>query len=311
MKKNKVKGFTLIELIVVMAVFMVVLLAATSMMEPVSKMVTLADVRESGAAQVNSIGSFLQSELGSAEYLMVTNTAKTTDTECQAMVNDYVKRYYEGALKNGATAAAPAYGQGKVHVMTIDNANDGNISTKVYNVSFALNSSCGSAVEHDDNAINKAYYVNTKYRIELLGNMMTSDTEVPTFDPTTLSASDTTFRIKAFVTRGAGTSNPKTYEFSTNATVPFVNIMERTGCASGKYFVFLESGTVGTSSYKAEIVDLASAVLPSVSAHPEYTLTRSKGGLSSKSSIWVVPDAGSTGTGYTFVYSYGSEMNTN
>ena len=324
MKKNKVKGFTLIELIVVMGIFMVVLVAAMSMMEPVSKMVTLADVRESGAAQVNSISSFLQSELGSAEYMMVTNrvyrdgSMHVSESSCQSMVNDYVRRYYEGALKKGATVAAPAYGKGKVHVMTIDNAHGGEITTRVYDVDFALGAHCGAATEVNNAAINKAYYVNTEYQIDLGGNMINTDMSQPTFDPTaflqSLSATDTTFNITAKMTRGAGTSHPKTYEFTTASTVPLVNIMERPGPVTGKYFVIRETGT--GSSYTADIVDLGTTVsLETPSVEPTHTLTRSFGGLSTVSSIWVnldstLPTAGPT-SAYTFVYSYGNEMLTN
>ncbi|MBP0973046.1 MAG: prepilin-type N-terminal cleavage/methylation domain-containing protein [Oscillospiraceae bacterium] len=324
MKKLIVKGFTLIELIVVMAIFMVIMVAAMSMMEPVSKMVTLADVRESGAAQVNSISSFLQSELGSSEYMMVTNRVykdgsnEISDTSCQNLVNQYVTRYYEGVLKKGATVAAPAYGKGKVHVMTIDNANHGMITTRVYDVNFALGAHCGAASEINDAAINKAYYENTEYQIDLGGNMINTDMSQPTFDPTaflqSLSATDTTFNITAKMTRGAGTSNPKTYEFTTTSTVPLVNIMERPGPVTGKYYVIRETGT--GSNYAADIVDLGTTVsLETPALNPAHTLTRTFGGLSTVSSIWVnldstLPTAGPT-SAYTFVYSYGNEMLTN
>lgn len=167
-------------------------------------------------------------------------------------------------------------------------------------------------------AINKAYYVNTEYQIDLGGNMINTDMSQPTFDPTaflqSLSATDTTFNITAKMTRGAGTSHPKTYEFTTASTVPLVNIMERPGPVTGKYFVIRETGT--GSSYTADIVDLGTTVsLETPSVEPTHTLTRSFGGLSTVSSIWVnldstLPTAGPT-SAYTFVYSYGNEMLTN
>lgn len=316
MKQKVVKGFTLIELIVVMAIFMVVMVAAMSLMGPVAKKMTLADVRESGSAQVNSISSYLQSELGSAEYLLVTNKIGNSDT----LVNEYVKRYYEGVLKKGATVEDPAYGKGKVHVLTIDNEHGGQISETVYDVKFDLGDNfIESKSPVNDYAINKAFYENASYRIELGGDFLNA--EVDKFDDAdalenflnSINATDTTFRITATLRRG--NAHPQDYSFTTNATVPLVNIMERPGPVTGRYYVIKETGTnspvpPAVANYKAEIVDLGvDTGITGQDENAEYTKTRHFGGIAVASSIWCKPDG--TSPNYTFVYSYGNEMLTN
>ena len=104
MKRNKVKGFTLAELIVVMAIFSLVLAAAWSLMGPVGKMMSLADVRESGSANINAIAKYLQVELSSTEYIMPINYIPAD--EGKAAVNRFVERYYEGVLKSEGDVAS-------------------------------------------------------------------------------------------------------------------------------------------------------------------------------------------------------------
>lgn len=325
MDKKKLKGFTLIELIVVMAIFMIVLVAAMSLLEPVQKVVTQADTRERGAAQVNSISNYLQSELGSAEYLMVTNIVyrdganHVQDSACRNMVADYVKRYYEGALKKGATTAAPAYGKGQVHVLTIDNTKGGEITKRVYEVSFAPDAPVGNLVYNNPNVINKAYYQDASYVIELGGSMLGQDIENSTNMNAflnSITASDTTFDITATITKG--TVNPKTYEFTTTATVPLVNIMERPGPVTGKYYVIKESGDASATppTYQAQIVDLGKDTgIVGKASDSTHTLSRNLGSTAVMSSIYCKPQSGHAVNGansqYTFVYSYGNEMLTN
>lgn len=329
MKSNKLKGFTLIELIVVMAIFMVVMAAAMSLMEPVSKKVMLADVRESGAAQVNSISKYLQGELGSAEYLTVTNDYVLTvdpsgeitdDSDIRNKVNNYVQRYYEGVLKKGSAippSGTLSYGTGKVHVIAIDNNQGGKISELIYDVKFDIGNNfiTSSKPVFKEYAINKAYYTDTKYVINLGKNgsqlLDGSATDVATF-VNSLSAADTTFTIEATITRG--TANPKTYTFTTTATASMANIMERHGCVSGKYYVVNQDVDTNTHAITSSIVDITTSNLSSSSTDPSLTLSRKFGSLENVSSINCIPVTGQPTSGstskYLLIYSYGNEMKT-
>ncbi len=325
MKQKLIKGFTLIELIVVMAIFMVIMVAAMALMQPVSKMMTLSEVRESGSAQVNSISKYLQTQFGSVEYIMTANFIPTDNGE--AFVNEFVEKYYEGVLKSGAgtTPTANDYGKGKVHVMTIDNTKGGLISEWVYDVSFHLHDGSGyitGTPTYEEYAVNKAYYDNTTYRIEL-GLQKGSDATTVTMTDfmNSVNANNTSFSITAFMTRGV--TNPQVYSFTTTATTPLVNIFERkkadagsggTGCVKGKYYVVDEKMDTTTTppTYSASIKDICAINLSSKSVDPTLAYSRMTGGLSTVEPVWPRPDNTQPVNGpnsrYTFVYSFGSEM---
>jgi prepilin-type N-terminal cleavage/methylation domain-containing protein len=326
MKKKVLKGFTLIELIVVMAIFMVVMAAAMALVQPVSKTMTLADVRETGAAQVNSITRYLQNELGSVEYIMPANYIPTDDGK--AMVNKFVEEYYEGVLKAGAstTPGASDYGSGKVHVMTIDNVNGGKISEWIYDVTFKLNDGSSGYTyitgtpQYKEYAINKAYYQNTTYRIEI-GD---TTTNAMTNFLTGAQSNEYTFTITSFVTRGI--SNPQTYKFTSTATTPLVNIVERrknsgsgSKCVKGKYYVVNETldTTTPTPTMTRTIQDITDANISSKLADSTLTYSRQIGGLASVEPVLPQVDTDYTAhptsgpnSQYTFVYSFGNEMKT-
>ena len=338
MKRNKVKGFTLAELIVVMAIFSLVLAAAWSLMGPVGKMMSLADVRESGSANINAIAKYLQVELSSTEYIMPINYIPAD--EGKAAVNRFVERYYEGVLKSGAstTPGAGDYGSGKVHVMMIDNVNHGKISEYVYDVSFQVKSStftdCITNQEVIEYAVNKACYEDSDYVI-YLGNLNDPTANINHLSGflTSLNSSQTTFTIKSTVGRGQNR-----YEFSTTASTPLLNIAQHraeaagsgsTGTVKNKYFVVSEAYTPKPDpndppEYSAQIVDLYS---PNVSCKAaavqagdtnSYTYSRSKyGSTSSIEPVFCDADfldatkpVNTDTSCYCFVYSFGNEMKT-
>jgi prepilin-type N-terminal cleavage/methylation domain-containing protein len=352
-KRKTVKGFTLIELIVVMAIFGIVMAAAMSLMKPVSDMAILADVRDSGTAQVNSISSYLQTQLGAVEYLMVTNDAtlsttvtytdkdgndhtipavaydSTTGNPVEPKMNDYVnayvRRYYEGVLKKGSQVNGTlTYGTGKVHALMVDNTNGGILTEWIYDVKFDLvNNYIVGDPAIKPYVVNKAYYQNTRYTIELGttgGQLMANTvdnfaaaTDMSTF-LNSLTATDTTFKITADVKKG--TVSPKYYSFETTATAPLVNIMNRPGCVTGKYFVVSQSKNTTTNTVDSAIVDISSHGVSyyddTDAVRKDFTLSRKAGGLETMSSIYCLPDTSKPVSGeesvYIFVYSFGNEM---
>ena len=130
---KRVKGFTLIELIVVLAIFSIIMFAATSLMTPASKIMTNAENMENGSAAVSSISKYLETELSTAEYLNVYGY-KVDEGNFENMVAEFAGTYYGGVLRAGTepNAADPAYGNGIVHVLQFDNADpvNGGMITK-------------------------------------------------------------------------------------------------------------------------------------------------------------------------------------
>lgn len=67
------KGFTLIELIVVLAIFGIILTLVMSFIDPVAKIMKKASVRERTAAYVDNIGEYIDNSLHYAEFMRVYN----------------------------------------------------------------------------------------------------------------------------------------------------------------------------------------------------------------------------------------------
>ncbi len=313
MKNTKVKGFTLIELIVVMAIFGIIMFGAMNLIRPVTKMMVQSDVYEGGNAAVTSISNYLEGELSTAEYLIASNTIPSDNGV--ALVEEFVKSYYEGVLKAGCTADAPQYGKGKVHVMTIDNTQNGKISNYIYEVSFALGAPNVTLRSTQEYAINKAYY--DAYSFTIKAGLY----EDNTFDPTqpdtyeqliaNLSTKETVFTIQASTER-----MNTTYSFLSNATMSLVNIYNRNGKGvPGAYYVVNEEYDTTNAELTKKIVDITTPNLSKQGEtysdnngadHP-FTVSRQYGSVLTGSKVQYVD--GST-DGYCFVYSYGAEMDT-
>lgn len=321
--KNKVKGFTLVELIVVMAIFSVIMFGALQLVRPVMKMMIQADVTEGGNAAVSSISDYLENELSTAEYIMARNalpatTGEGTDTFALAdttIVENFVRNYYEGVLRTGSTADAPAYGAGKVHVLTIDNTENGKISSFVYDVQFDIGNANVTLDSSQEFAVNKAYYDNFSFEIKsgLYDNNTFDVTQPDTYENliSNLSTQETVFSIRAVTTRGGAD-----YSFVTNATMSLINIFHREGKGvSDVYYVVNESFDPTTRTVKREIADITTPNLsrrgPGVDTNTNtpynFTVSRQNGGVERGSMVEYVD--GST-DGYCFIYSYGPEIDT-
>ncbi len=311
MKKN-VKGFTLVELIVVMAIFGIIMFGAMNLVIPVIKMMVQSDVHEGGNAAVSNISSYLENELSSAEYMLASNTVPADNGK--AYVEEFVKSYYEGVLRSGAEVDSPAYGEGLVHVTTIDNTKNGKISKYTYGVSFVPGVPNVTLKSSQEYAINKAYYDSYSF------NIKAGLYEENTFDPTqpdlyenlisNLSTKETVFTIQASTVR-----NHTTYSFLSNATMSLVNIYNRGGKGvPGAYYVINEAWDYTANELVTSIEDITMASLSkSTDTYQDggitkyYTNSRTYGSVLTGSKV--LYDATST-AGYCFVYSYGPEINT-
>lgn len=69
--KKRLKGFTLIELIIVLAIFSVIMVGALSLVDPVSKINSRAKVNENSYAYVDNIQNYLQDSLEFSDHLWV------------------------------------------------------------------------------------------------------------------------------------------------------------------------------------------------------------------------------------------------
>ena len=144
MKKNVQKGFTLIELIIVMAIFGIIMLGALQFLDPVNKEVKNASVQEANTAAVDNMKRYMEGSLRYATAVEVhmgdlkQNNEDATiskisglsqqDREMAAAKN-FVKRVYTDRVKENSNDPY----QGKVYVMCIDNDNGGMVYESEYN----------------------------------------------------------------------------------------------------------------------------------------------------------------------------------
>lgn len=325
MKNMKLKGFTLIELLVVMAIFGIIMAGAMQLIPSVTKMMVQSTVHEDGNAAVSSISKYLEGELAPAEYLFINNSVATED-EREELIKNYVLSYYEGVLVNGSTPDAPIYGTGKVHVMTIDNNKNGQISNWVYDVKFNVPDKPTAAIAPSDFitgldsytefAVNKAYYDTYDFTIKagLYEDTSTFDPAAPdTFENivSSVASSNTSFTIEAATNRRR---NGQIYTFQTTSSMSLTNLHHRSGGGvKGTYYVVDQ--TVENNKIKNAICDITKdGPLVPLSKYQstangdenDFRMSRHYGYVAVGSKVFY--EEAPTTNGYTFVYSYGSEI---
>lgn len=80
MKNKKLKGFTLIELIIVLAIFALILTLVMSFIDPVAKVMKTASTRERTAAYVDNISEYIDNSLHYSKYMRVYNGSYCDET---------------------------------------------------------------------------------------------------------------------------------------------------------------------------------------------------------------------------------------
>ena len=121
---KKVKGFTLIELIIVMATFSIVLFGALQLMDPVQRIFNKSYNAEDISASATNMLNYIDAELRYAEHIRVMTTKPT-----QADLVQFVDLNYDGKIvPKGSGITDFDYASGKMYVLELDNANGGIIN---------------------------------------------------------------------------------------------------------------------------------------------------------------------------------------
>ena len=152
MNKNKkvLKGFTLIELIIVLAIFSVIMVLVMSFIDPVSRLMTKTSIRERTAAYVDNIGEYIDKSIRPAQNIVVYEhglySKDYTADSCteEIVVRDFVDTYYDGAIDDNLAPLT-----GKVHVLKLINSSfqeEGAYdleSGKIYESVYDFTAGCG------------------------------------------------------------------------------------------------------------------------------------------------------------------------
>ncbi|MDE6035854.1 MAG: prepilin-type N-terminal cleavage/methylation domain-containing protein [Ruminococcus sp.] len=139
--KKNLKGFTLVELIVVMAVFGIIMAGALQFLNPVSKMMKGSSLQESNSATVDNIKRYLEGTLRYASSVYVHNgdlkkydggnpviLGGTEENKQLEAVKNFVDDYFKDKADSNNDPI-----KGEVHLMKIDNDNGGRITESLFN----------------------------------------------------------------------------------------------------------------------------------------------------------------------------------
>ena len=134
-KKRTRKGFTLIELIIVMAVFSILMVAVMSLVNPLNKIVKKATLQQANAAAVDNVKRYLEGSIRYADCIEVYVGDLTDfngndiiipagyDAETYA-AKTFIDNHYTNRTNPGTEDPLT----GKVRMLKIDNADNGKIT---------------------------------------------------------------------------------------------------------------------------------------------------------------------------------------
>lgn len=144
MKKMTRKGFTLVELLVVMAIFSILLVGVMAIIKPVSTLFRNTSISEKTYAYANNIQVYLQGKLEYSEDIVVATSDKMdangdlvfNKVDLATMAEDFRKSHFENTVGYNGTAVVPL--KGKIHVVRLVNSTtdpnfpQGSITERIY-----------------------------------------------------------------------------------------------------------------------------------------------------------------------------------
>ncbi|MDE6729336.1 MAG: prepilin-type N-terminal cleavage/methylation domain-containing protein [Oscillospiraceae bacterium] len=313
--KSRLKGFTLIELIVVMAIFGVILVAAMQLMLPATKVLVQTEHYENSQAVAKNIADYLESTLRPAEFL----DAYRGDRNIQAIAEDYAIQYYEGVLRSGSTIDGTIkYADGKIHVLHIDNSDQ--VNTKLVNYTFDAKFDNGAVsvtlnnAETIDNAINKAYYdtYNLQIKVGEFDETTWDVDDEDSYDNFTnhISAKNTTFTIKCESNKEINGAVRTLYH---TAFMTLENINGKDAKTLNYYVIDEKQGA--DPAIDPNVLSIVQIGTDNMTARGSAaftaTMARDRGTLTGRTRPEYATPSTAPIKDYYFVYSYGSEINTN
>lgn len=133
-KKRTLKGFTLLELIIVMALFSVIMMMVMSFIDPVSGIMKKTSVRERSAAYVDNISDYISKSMKYAKFVRVfdgdfCNGSDPTSVSEHDAVETFVNDFFDGVVDSGNLKMT-----GTVRILTLSNdpADAGKVTEKTW-----------------------------------------------------------------------------------------------------------------------------------------------------------------------------------
>ena len=163
-KQKKLKGFTLIELIIVLAIFGIILSVVMSLLDPTSKIMKKASTRERTAAYADNISEYITNSITYAKFIRVYDGGFcSNDGSKSALSGTLVAQEQEAALDlvgemlNDARDRNGNPVTGKVHVLKFINTavSDADVNLeegKIYESVYDFQAGARVVVRQDDPA---------------------------------------------------------------------------------------------------------------------------------------------------------------
>lgn len=184
-KKKSLKGFTLIELIIVLAIFSVIMTLVMSFIDPVSRLMTKTSLRERTSAYIDNIDEYITKSIRYAQNVNVYEhgyfNKDLTETECteERIVRDFVDTYYDGAVSYKGDSTNLDRLTGKVHILKLINTSvpeEGLEAGHIYETVYKF--TAGRSDRGDVDGLGPSYlYYGEVYTGDKLKNMSSADAD--------------------------------------------------------------------------------------------------------------------------------------
>ncbi|HRR75412.1 MAG TPA: type II secretion system protein [Ruminococcus sp.] len=131
--KKTLKGFTLIELIIVMAIFGIIMVGTMSIINPVNKIIKNASLQEANSAAVDNMKRYFEGTLRYADAIEVFS-GDLVDLDGHKVVDEKkaVENFITNHYNNRTNPGTEDPLTGKVRMLKVDNGNGGKVSEYEY-----------------------------------------------------------------------------------------------------------------------------------------------------------------------------------
>lgn len=115
----KLKGFTLVELIVVIAVFGLLMAAALSLLQPINGVFRSTATYAEGSAMIDNVSKYIEDNLRYSNRLRVYDSVSVADES--VFVNTYTKQLQDDFLLKSTERVSKVINDEKIYTIKIDN----------------------------------------------------------------------------------------------------------------------------------------------------------------------------------------------
>lgn len=156
-KKKTVKGFTLVELLIVCAVFTMLMVGALSLLKPVSEFYKQNVEYQEAISSIDMIGDFLEGKLRTCSKIRICD-----------QYSDYSDSWAEDVAKNNFDIIDPTNNTFTENMfeISVDNNNGGRIAYRMWEAGTVLAAS-GAPTSITTNAISGGVYLNHEFDIAI------------------------------------------------------------------------------------------------------------------------------------------------